>query len=84
MCFLKTLKPLDTIPIEKGHLPIESASSEKFLDVNENHSFSKIAKRPEINVSLSKQDQLLLSLLNLVNFNTQLLLDVDQVILNKT
>jgi len=79
MCFLKTLKPLDTIPIEKGHLPVDTPTCQNYNHLKTTQAFPKIIERPALGFSLSNQDQLLLNLLNLVNSNTQLLHDVDQV-----
>ena len=79
MCFLKTFKQLDAIPLEKGPLESQAEFSEKMEKGGKNHSFLNDILESKVPVLYTKQDDIIFKLLNLINSNNKHLEMLDEV-----
>ncbi len=79
MCFLKTLRPLDSISYKES--PLSDETSSENIKQTENKKFLTTNKLPSAKIALnqpSKQD-LLLSLLSLVSSNSNRIAALEKV-----
>jgi len=83
MCFLKTLKPLDQMPVNKETLDIHPVSQKKNIPQQQKPSFLNILLNSETPFLLNKNDQLLFKLLTLATANHSVIQNLEQVTKNK-
>ncbi len=81
MCFLKTFKQLDAIPVEKSPEAAETDFSENCKRQQENFCFRSLMADQAAPQLFCPQQEALLSILSLVNANSLLIASLDQVFL---
>ena len=81
MCFLKKLRPLDEISHQKGNENPPAPYEETTKDTLD-HSFLNELLNSKSTVVMSKGDQLLMNLTQLINFNNEQINMIEEVNVN--
>ena len=81
MCFLKKLRPLDEISHQKGNENPPAPYEETTKDTLD-HSFLNELLNSKSTVVMSKGDQLLINLTQLINFNNEQINMIEEVNVN--
>lgn len=70
MCFLKTLKALDTMPVQKEHSPEDVPSQENVEEMQDQPSYLNCMLKSQTPFLANKQDQMMFNLLSCLSANT--------------
>ena len=79
MCFLKTLKSLDTMPQQKEHTPEDNSQTETIEESKTSTSYLNCMLKSQIPVLVNKQDQMFFDLLSSLKTNNLQLDNMNQV-----
>ena len=80
MCFLKTLKPLDAMPIQRETKAEDVSCQDSAEETQDQQSYLNSMLKTQIPVIVSKQDQMMFDLLNSFNVNNLHIQNLNEVL----